>query len=243
MQGLSDAAKGEKVRVREIRFAWRQTLPICVTYIFIGLAFGMLMTGAGYGPLWSVCSAVFIYAGSLQIILVPLLQAGAPLWTVAVTTFFVNARHMFYGVAFVDRFRQMGWRYPYMVLSLTDETYCVLCGAAYEDGMDENRAMFAIALLNHFYWIAGCALGACAGALLPWDMTGIDFASTAFFLVVVLEQWQKAPSKIPALVGFAAAIVFLLLLGADNFLIAALSVSMLTLLLCRERLQRRGGVQ
>ena len=229
--------------MRELRFAWRQTLPICVTYIFIGLAFGMLMTEAGYGPLWSLFSAVFIYAGSLQIVLVPLLQAGVPLWTIAVTTFFVNARHMFYGVAFVDRFRKMGWRYPYMVLSLTDETYCVLCAAAYEEGMNENRAMFAIALLNHLYWIAGCVLGACVGALLPWNMPGIAFASTAFFLVVVLEQWQKTRTKIPALTGFAAAIVFLIVLGPDHFLIPALSVSMLALLLCRERLQRQGGAQ
>ena len=171
--------------MREVRFALRQTVPIFFTYIFLGIAFGVMMTEAGYSAGWSVLCAVFIYAGSLQIVMVSLLQAGASLPAVAVMTFFVNARHIFYGVGFIERFRKMGWRYPYLVLALTDETYSILCSVRFEDGVDENRATFFIALFNQSYWVLGCLLGGLAGQMLPWDLTGIDFSATAFFLVVV----------------------------------------------------------
>ena len=108
--------------MRELRFAAKQTFPIFFTYLFIGIAFGVMMAECGYSAIWSLVSAVFVFAGSHQIIMVSLLKAGAPLWTVAVMTFFVNARHIFYGVGFIERFRKMGAVYPYMVLSLTDET-------------------------------------------------------------------------------------------------------------------------
>ncbi len=225
--------------MREVRFALRQTVPIFFTYIFLGIAFGVMMTEAGYSAGWSVLCAVFIYAGSLQIVMVSLLQAGASLPAVAVMTFFVNARHIFYGVGFIERFRKMGWRYPYLVLALTDETYSILCSVRFEDGVDENRATFFIALFNQSYWVLGCLLGGLAGQVLPWDLTGIDFSATAFFLVVVVNQWRASRSRIPAAVGLASALVFFLLLGPEGFLIPALAASMLALAVLRDTVQRR----
>lgn len=165
---------------------------------FFGIAFGVMMTEAGYSAGWSVLCAVFIYAGSLQIVMVSLLQAGASLPAVAVMTFFVNARHLFYGRGFYRTVPwKMGWRYPYMVLTLTDETYSVLCSVRFPEEMDEDRGMFFISLFNHSYWILGCLLGGLAGQMLPWDLTGIDFSATAFFLVVVVNQWAGQPVPDP----------------------------------------------
>ena len=220
--------------MKEFRFALKQTFPIFFTYIFIGIAFGMLMNGAGYSTLASVLSAVFIYAGSMQIVMVSLLQAGAGLGTVALMTLFINGRHLFYGVGMIERFRGMGARYPYMVFALTDETYSILCSVETPEELDRKKSDFLIALLNHSYWILGCFLGGCAGELLPFDMTGIDFSATAFFLVVVLDQLRKYPSKIPALVGLACGVGFLLILGPDAFLIPALSVALITLVILRD---------
>lgn len=224
--------------MREFRFALKQTFPIFFTYLFIGIAFGMMMSEAGYAPIWSVLMAVFIFAGSMQIVMVPLLTAGTPLPMLALMTLFINGRHLFYGLGFIERFRKMGWRYPYMVLTLTDETYSILCSVRYEEGLDEQRADFLIALINQCYWFFGCLLGACLSSYLHLNAEGIDFSATAFFLVVVVNQWVQAKSKLPALCGLVSAVVFLLFLGPDRFLIPALSFSTLILMLLRGRIQK-----
>lgn len=228
--------------MKEIRFAFKQTVPILFTYLFIGIAYGVLMEKAGYSPIWSFFSALFIFAGSMQIVMIGLLQTGTPLMTLAIMTFFINARHLFYGIGFIEKFRKMGWKYPYMVLTLTDETYSVLCSIKFEEGLNEGNATFFIALTNHCYWIAGCTLGGLAGQLLQWDMTGIDFSATAFFTVAVVNSWKQYPSKIPIFVGAISSILFYHLLGADQFLLPALSVSLIALIVLKDSvLSKTGG--
>ncbi|PKM49119.1 MAG: branched-chain amino acid transporter AzlC [Firmicutes bacterium HGW-Firmicutes-7] len=227
--------------MKEIRFAFKQTVPILLTYLFIGMAYGILMEKAGYLPIWSFFSALFIFAGSMQIVMIPLMQTDTPLISLAIMTLFINARHLFYGIGFIEKFRKMGWKYPYMVLTLTDETYSVLCSVTYEDELDEEKAMFFIALLNHCYWIGGCTLGGIAGQLLYWDMTGIDFSATAFFTVVVVNHWRQYPSKIPIIAGAISSILFYILLGSDHFLIPSLSVSLITLVVLKDRVITKTG--
>lgn len=227
--------------MRNLRFAFRQTIPIFFTYLFIGIAFGIMMAEAGYGPFWSVLSSLFTFAGSLQIVMVSLLRAGVPLLTVAVMTLLINGRHIFYGIGFIERFRRMGWRMPYMVFALTDETYSILCSLRYEEGVDPIRADFFIALLNQCYWVFGTLIGSVAGKLLPFDMRGIDFSATAFFLVVVVDQWRRSGSKLPSIVGICSALIFYLLLGPDRFLIPALAVGTVLLVILRDRIERQKG--
>ena len=229
--------------MQELRFAVKRTIPIFFTYLFIGIAFGVLMSDAGYGPVLTVASAVFIYAGSMQIVMVPLLTAGASLPALALTAFFINARHIFYGIGLVERFRRMGWRYPYMVFSLTDETYSILCSVQYDPGLDEDKCAFYIALLNHLYWIVGCVVGACAGAFLPIDLRGIEFSATAFFVVVVVEQWRQHRSKLPFLFAAVSAFAYILLLGKEHFLIPTLSTCLAALVLLRGPVERKEGVR
>lgn len=227
--------------MRNLRFAFRQTIPIFFTYLFIGIAFGIMMAEAGYGPFWSVLSSLFTFAGSLQIVMVSLLRAGVPLVAVAVMTLFINGRHIFYGIGLIERFRKMGWRMPYMVFALTDETYSILCSLRYEEGVDPIRADFLIALLNQCYWVFGTLIGSVAGKLLPFDMRGIDFSATAFFLVVVVDQWRRSGSKLPSIVGVCSALIFYLLLGPDRFLIPALAVGTVLLVILRDRIERKKG--
>ena len=228
---------------RVFRFALHKTAPIFFSYLFIGIAFGILMQEAGYGVVWSVLSAVFIYAGSMQLVMVPLLMQGAPLYTMAIMTLFINARHIFYGLGFVESFRRMGARCPYMIFSLTDETYSILCSCPYPDGVQKEDASFLIALLNHAYWVLGCALGSLLGAALHIPWSGIEFSSTAFFVAVCVEQWRGSGWHIPALTGLGCALVSLLLLGPDAFLLPALGASTILLALLRDRRLKGGTAQ
>lgn len=220
------------------RFAFRQSLGVLFGYVFLGTAFGILLRQAGFGALWSLAFSGLVYAGSLQFVLAGFLAAPTALPTVALMSLFINARHLFYGLSFIERFRSMGKKRPYMIFSLTDETYSVLCGMdEVPAGVDENGAMFLVALLDQLYWVAGSLLGTFAGGL-PLDFTGIDFSMTALFLVIFLEQWRGAKSHLPALLGLCCAGVFLLVLGADNFLLPALCTTVAVLLLARPVLNR-----
>lgn len=223
------------------RFAFRQSLGVLFGYVFLGTAFGILLRQAGFGALWSLAFSGLVYAGSLQFVLAGFLAAPTALPTVALMSLFINARHLFYGLSFIERFRSMGKKRPYMIFSLTDETYSVLCGMdEVPAGVDKNGAMFLAALLDQLYWVAGSLLGTFAGGL-PLDFTGIDFSMTALFLVIFLEQWRGAKSHLPALLGLGCGAAFLLALGPDHFLPPALCATVAVLLLARPALNRERG--
>ena len=227
--------------MKYFRFACKQIVPISFAYIFVGLAYGVLMIDAGFSPLIACVSSAAIYAGSMQIVLISLLSAGLPLYSVAVMTLLINGRHLSYGLGLIDRFRAAGWRRWYMMLTVTDETYSVLCGVEYPPELDPIEGDFSILLIAHLRWIVGATLGASIGAVLPMDMTGIEFSATAFFVTVVLNQWRSIPSHAPALCGFGSAIVVLALLGPDNFILPSLAVSLVVLMVLRSRIELRLG--
>lgn len=214
-----------------------KSLPVMFGYIFLGIAFGVLMQQAGF-PVWmSLLISLIAYAGSMQFVLVTLLSSGASVLLTAAMTLLINSRHIFYGLSFVEKFKTMGRRYFYMIFSLTDETYSVLCSVRPEDKTDKKQAMFLIALFDQAYWVAGSVIGAAVGGILPFDTTGIDFSMTALFVVIFLEQWLDAKTHIPAVVGLVSGISFLLLLGPDNFILPSLIVTVTILLLCRRKIE------
>lgn len=230
--------------MKTFRFAIKQIIPLLFSYFFVGIAFGILIHKAGYSAQWAFLAGVFIYAGSMQIVMVSLLTSEVSLYMVAIMTFFINARHIFYGIGFVDRFRKMGWRYPYMVLTMTDETYSVRCSIKYPEDVDEQNVDFYIALICHLLWIFSCTIGALLGQIMPFDMTGIEFSATAFFVTVCINQWRLFGSHIPAIAGFVSAIVFYILFGADTFLLPALSVSLVVMMMMKDRIDiQMGGMK
>ena len=204
-----------------VRFAFQQSFPVMFGYLFMGFAFGLMLRQAGYGALWSFAFGGLVYAGSLQFLVVDFLVSGAALSTVLLMSLFINARHIFYGLSFLEKFKAMGSKRHYAIFGLTDETYSVLCSLKTPPGVDENKAIFLITLFNQLYWVCGCTLGGAAGSL-PLDFTGIEFSMTALFTVIFLGQWEQSPSHLPALVGLCCAGIFLLLFGPDAFLLPAI---------------------
>ncbi len=229
---------------KTVRYAFYKSLPVLFGYIFLGIAFGISLQQAGFGPIWALACSLFIYAGSMQFVLVSFLSSGTSLPVAAAMTFLINGRHIFYGLSFVERFKKMGKYYLYMIFSLTDETYSVLCSVKPEEGVKEREAMFLISLLDHSYWVLGSVLGGVLGQVLPLDFTGIDFSMTALFVVIFLDQWKDFPSHIPALTGLASAVFFLALLGPDRFILPSLAVTVAALLGGKNRLEARveGGI-
>ncbi|MEL7656035.1 MAG: AzlC family ABC transporter permease, partial [Bacillota bacterium] len=227
--------------MKTFRFAAKQILPVLFSYIFIGIAFGVLIHQAGYSAPWAFFASFFIYAGSMQIVMIPLMLSGVPLSMLAIMTFFVNGRHIFYGLGFIDQFRKMGWKYPYMALTLTDEVYSVLCSAEYPEDVDARKADFLIALMCHMLWAFCSGAGALLGQTLPIDTTGIEFSAAAFFITVCVNHWRQLGSHIPSIVGLAGGVGFLLLLGADKFLLPALITSLILLIIFKDTIRMQMG--
>ena len=212
-----------------IKYAFSRTLPVLFGYIFLGIAFGIVLQQAGFNFIWAFCISLFLYAGSMQFVLVPLLASVASPLTVAVTTLFVNSRHIFYGLSFIESFKKMKSQL-YMIFSLSDETYSVLCSCKNEDPEEKNRsAWFLINLFDQGYWIIGSVIGALLGQVLPFDFTGIDFSMTALFVVILLDQVLAHPKSAGrcAVTGLLAGIVCLFIFGSGNFLLPALIVTVL----------------
>lgn len=220
-----------------IQFAFKQSVPVMLGYIFLGIAFGLMLQDAGYHFLWAFAISVCVYAGSMQFIMVTLLSGGASLVYAAVMTLFINGRHIFYGFSFIEKYQKMGKAYPYMVFSLTDETYSLLCSTRIPPEVDEKKAAFWISFLDQCYWVTGSVIGGLAGQFIAFDTTGIDFSMTALFVAIVVEQWQEIKCHIPAVTGAAASLLFLVTLGADRFILPALTLCVLLLLLMRKKIE------
>lgn len=223
-----------KNKKRLLQYGFLQTLPVLCGYLFLGMAFGVLLQKAGYGIGFAFLISLIVYAGSMQFVLIGLLTSGASLLTAALMTLSINSRHIFYGLSFIEKFQSMGKKGIYMVASLTDETYSVLCGMKVPKELEQNekKLFFLVALLNHLYWIIGSILGAGIGQVLPFDTTGIDFAMTALFVVIYIEQWLDSPDKFPAILGISFAILSLVLFGKDKFLLPALIGTVSILWIC-----------
>ncbi len=210
-------------------YALKCSIPVFCGYIFLGAAFGILLAQIGYNYLWAFFISVFVYAGSLQFALIGFLSTGASLSTIALMTLFINSRHMFYGLPFIEKFKQMGKLYPYMIFSLTDETYSILCLCSGQKKAqhNRNRALFYISLLHQLYWIVGSVIGNLIGQYMEIDFTGIDFSMTALFIVILIEQVlsNKKEALLPAVIGGIISLAALLLLGAKNFLLPSLLIT------------------
>lgn len=208
------------------RQAAKLTLPVLCGYVFLGIAFGATLAQAGFGPAWALLISTCVYAGSLQFVMVPFLASGVSLVTVALTALMVNARHLFYGLSLIERFSKMGAMRPYMIFSLSDETYSVYCGMS---GQESDGVMLRVGLYDQLYWIAGSLIGAVLAQQLPFDLTGIDFSMTALFVVICVERAIDKSNRLPMALGAVCALLSLLLLGPERFLAPALAATALLL--------------
>lgn len=215
------------------------TIPVMTGYLFIGIAFGVMYQEKGYNFLWAILMSAMVYAGSGQYLAVNFFVPGVSFFQVIFLEFMVNVRHIFYGLSLLERFHNMGKKKLYMIFSLTDETYSLFFLTKIPKDVDENKFMLAIAVLDQLYWIIGSAIGAIAGSMIPFDTTGIDFAMTALFVVIFVEQWLTSKNHIPALTGLCAGLVCLLLFGSENFILPTMICIMVILLSCHKFMEEK----
>ena len=225
------------MRQKIIKQAFIKSIPVMAGYVVLGIGFGILLRGAGYGVLWAFAMSAFIYAGSMQYVGVSLLTGGASILTTALTTFMVNARHLFYSISMVDRYKDAGKYKPYMIFALTDETYSLLSDG--EDPFKNEEALnnyrFWVSLFDQSYWVTGCVLGSLLGAVIPFSAKGIEFSMTALFIASFTEQWLTTRDHLPALTGLLSTLACLVIFGAERFLIPAMLLITLILTVVRGR--------
>ena len=221
------------------RKAFPYTIPVLTGYLFIGIAFGVMFAEKGYSFLWAVLMSLLVYAGSGQYLAVNFFVPGVSLLQVVFLTLMVNIRHIFYGISLLEKFHSMGPKRWYMIFGLTDETYSLLCTTRVPEGVEEDKFLFAISIMNQSYWVVGSAIGGLAGAMLPINSEGIDFAMTALFVVIFVEQWMDRKNRIPEMVGVAAAFLGLQIFGADGFVLPSMILIILVLFVARTRLERQ----
>ncbi len=227
-----------------VRYAMKKSLPVLFGYLFLGSAFGIMLYEAGYGVGWAAIISLLVYAGSGQFLLVSMIASCASLPTTALMTLFINSRHMFYGLSFVQKFKQGGWRYPFMIFTLTDETYSV--NVSINDvpaDVDEIKARYLIGEFNHLYWILGSVTGSVLGMSIPFDLTGIDFSMTALFVIIFIDLMRDMKSRLCGLLGIAVAAVCIPCFGYDNFLLPALVTTVILLFLLQPVLDRKEAAE
>lgn len=229
-------------KTKALKAAFPYTIPVMLGYLFIGIAFGVLFENKGYNFIWAILMSTLVYAGSMQYVAINFFTGGVSLVTIVFITLMVNIRHVFYGLSMIDKFKDMGKVKPYMIFSLTDETYSLLCLTDTPKDVNKNYFLFFIALLNQSYWVIGSFIGSVAGSLITFNSEGIDFAMTALFTVIFVEQWLFCTSHIPAITGVLITVICLILFGAENFLLPSMLLILLVLTIFRDKIESKLSV-
>ena len=233
---------GNRIRVKALRAAFPHTLPIFAGFWFLGLAYGIYMNVSGFSFIYPMLMSLTIFGGSLEFVAVTMLLAPfAPVQTF-VMTLLIQARHLFYGISMLDRFKGLGWKRFYLIFGMCDETFSINYTAEIPENVDRGWFMFFVTLLNHMYWFTGATVGGVVGSLLQFNTEGLDFVMTAMFVVIFMEQWMKERKHYTALIGLGSALACRLLLGADSFMIPTMGCILALLALLRGPIERAGGL-
>ena len=229
-----------KITGKDIAAALHTSSPIIVTFVVLGTGYGILMQTHGYGPLWSLLSGIIIFSGTAQFVSVTMLSSGSVLMA-GLTALMISARHIFFSISMIGRYRNEGKKKWYLYYALCDETYAMLSKDDGPDDVNTSAYRLLVTLFDQISWVFGAFLGGCLGSVLNFDSTGIDFAMTALFTTVFLQQWINAKNHIPAILGLAATFVCLLVFGTDFFLIPAMIIIIGVLTLTRKKIEAPGG--
>ena len=229
--------------IKALRSAFPYTIPVFTGFTFLGISYGVLMTVSGF-PAWCpILISLVVYGGSLQFAAVAmLLSAFAPLEVFAVALM-VQARHLFYGITMIERYKNMGWKKFFLIFGMSDETFSINCSTDAPQGVDKSWFMLWVTLLDWGYWVGGTALGALLGNFITFNTEGLDFAMTAMFVVIFIEQWLKDKKHWPAIIGAVASVVCLTLFGADSFLIPTMLCILALLGIFRKPIEKAGDGQ
>lgn len=221
-----------------LKRALKTSSPVILGYIPAGFAFGLLITASGFSAATAVIMSTVIYAGAGQYLAVAFFTQNVALFEMAITTFLINSKHLFYGLSLISDFKNMGWRKPYMIFSLTDETYAILTSLEYSGQRDDRRYMFYIAVIDQISWIFGSFLGAVLGTVVHFNTTGLDFAMTALFFVILTDQLRAFKTKLPFAVGIFSALAAMLLFGKGSMLLVGAVLAVILLILSKKVIEK-----
>lgn len=217
-----------------LKEAFSRSVPVLCSYAFVSMAYSLMMQNAGFPWYLAPLISLTVYTGAYQFVLISFLAADAPLGTMILTALMMNSRQVFYALTFMEDFSRMGRRKPYMICTMTDETYAINCSLA-PDHPRRHDVMFYTAVLSKSYWVVGTALGSLLSRLIPWNLEGIDFCMTALFVVILIDRLEKAENRLPALIGGAIAVACLLAFGESVFMLPALLFTSGALLLMNQK--------
>lgn len=233
--------KKEKSPVwRAAKAAFPHTIPIFASFWFLGLTYGIYMNVSGFSFLYPMLMSLTIFAGSIEFVTVNmLLGAFNPLQAFAMTLM-INARHLFYGISMLDKFKGMGWKKFYLIFGMCDESFSINYTAEIPADVDRGWFMFFVTLFNHFYWFSGSTLGGIFGSLIHFNTEGLEFVMTAMFVVIFMEQWMKEKKHTSALLGLGLSLLCLTAFGVERFLIPAMAAILIALTLLRGIIEKGG---
>lgn len=218
-----------------LKAAFPHTIPVFTGFIFLGIAYGILMSSKGYGVGWTVLMSAIVYAGSAQYVAITFLTTAFNPVYALLMTLMVNARHLFYGISMIDKYRDMGALKPYLIFGLCDETFSIVCSAEPPEGVDRKWFSFYITLLDHIYWVLGSVVGAVLGSILSFNTRGLDFVLTALFVVIFLGQWKSQKDHKPAITGLVCSVACLIVFGQSSFIIPSMIAILAVLLISRKK--------
>ena len=224
---------------RALKCAFPHTIPIFAGFCFLGMTYGIYMKVSGFAFWYPMLMSLVIYGGSLEFVAVSMLLAPYAPMQAFLMTLMIQARHLFYGIALLDKFRGMGWKKPYLIFGMCDETFSINCTAEIPEDVDRGWFYFFVTLLNQIYWVLGATAGGLVGGLIRFNTEGLDFVMTAMFVVIFLKQWRKEKRHDSAAVGMAASVVCLAIFGADNFLIPTMVCILAVLTALRRPLEQK----
>lgn len=232
----------KKTQQKEIKKALRAafpcTIPIFAGFWFLGLTYGIYANVSGFSFLYPMLMSVTIFAGSMEFVTIGLLLGAFHPLQALFMAIMVNARHLFYGISMLDRFKGTGWKKPYLIFGMCDESFAVNYAANIPPDVDPGWFMFFVTLLNQFYWFSGCTIGGIFGSFLTFNTEGLDFVMVAMFVVLFLEQWFKDGSHVSALLGIALSLLCRILFGAQSFILPSMLAILAALTLLRRPLEK-----
>ena len=231
------------MRIKALKAAFPQTIPIFTGFWFLGMTYGIYMNASGFSFVYPLCMSLLIYGGSLEFVAVEmLLSPFAPLQTF-IMALLIQARHLFYGLSMLDKFKGLGWKKYYLIFGMCDETFSINCSADIPEDVDRGWFYFWVTLLNQFYWSAAATTGGIVGSLLKVDTSGISFVMTAMFVVIFLEQWLKEKEHSASLIGLAVSVLCLVVFGPDSFMVPTMILIVGLLALLRKPLEKKEVLQ
>lgn len=221
--------------------AFPYTIPIFAGFWFLGMTYGIYMNVSGFSFWYPLLMSMTVFAGSVEFVAVSMLLGSFNPIQALVMTVMINARHLFYGISMLDRFRGVGRKKIYPIFGMCDETFSINYTAKIPEDVDKGWFMFFVTLLNHIYWVSGAALGGIFGSFIQFDTEGLEFVMTAMFVVIFLEQWLKEKSHTSSLAGLGISLLCLVIFGSENFIIPAMLMILAALTLLRPCLEERKG--